>query len=319
MLLALGYVQIPLLAAMLLGGCAAKAARAARFRSINAALGPTALFPLRLRRWAAILLCAVEFGFGVGLILTAGPYGAGRPAELIRFGTCLLFLVAICTLVELRNARPDIGCGCFGEFSTAPITGRTLARAALLAVAAFASIKVPPIKLPHTAASDARILLLLIGEFVLFGLLSPEIRDVLVRIGYSAPCELRVASPEQTLAALQRSAQWRKHSGLIASPEPADMWRELCWRYVAFSSRHAGREVELVFAVYLQSYRPPVLSVLVDTATGEVLPWPVGAPGSVPAWRSKTGSQLGPVTTRLARGLIRPQADPADRPESAIR
>ena len=49
MLTALGQAQIPLLAAMLLGGCAAKFARGIRRRSIDAGLGPTALFPLRLR------------------------------------------------------------------------------------------------------------------------------------------------------------------------------------------------------------------------------------------------------------------------------
>ena len=49
MLRELGDIQIPVLAFMLLGGCSAKAARAIRRRSITAGLGPTALFPLRLR------------------------------------------------------------------------------------------------------------------------------------------------------------------------------------------------------------------------------------------------------------------------------
>ena len=50
MLDAIREVQIPLLAAMLLGGCGAKAFRVLRAREITAAFGPTALMPLRLRR-----------------------------------------------------------------------------------------------------------------------------------------------------------------------------------------------------------------------------------------------------------------------------
>ena len=278
MLTQLGDVQIPVLAAMLLGGCTAKLARAIQRRSVGAALGPTALFPLKLRPLAAGTLCAVELGLGIGLILTAGQFGSGAPARLVRFGTCLLFIVAACALIELRSIRPDIGCGCFGEFSTSPITGRTLARSILLAAAALGTVNLHPIRqLPRTASAASALLILLAGELVIFGLLSPEVRDVLVRIGYSAPCELRLTSPEQTIATLHRSAQWRRHRALIADEQPVDVWRELCWRYVAYRSRYNGRDTELVFAVYLENRRPAVLSVLVDAATGAVMPWPVSA------------------------------------------
>lgn len=287
MLRVIGEVQIPVLALMLLGGCAAKLARTVRRKSIDAALGPTALFPVRLRRWVAVALCATEFAFGVGLIVTSGSAGQGPPAELVRLGTSLLFIVATCALIELRSIRPDIGCGCFGEFSVTPITGRTLARSALLAAAALGAIDTPPIQLPRTARGALADLLLIGIELGIIGLLSPEVRDVLVRIGYSAPCELRVISPEQTLAVLQRTAQWRRHSALIADNQPSDMWRELCWRYIAFPSRLADRDTELVFGVYLQHRRPIVLSVLVDAATGAVLPWPASAPRPGFAWRMR--------------------------------
>lgn len=273
MLTDLGYVQIPLLASMLLGGCAAKLGRAVQRRSIDAGLGPTALFPLRLRRPAAAALCAVECAFGIGLILTCGQFGV-REARLVRLGTGLLFVVATCTLIELRNVRPDIGCGCFGEFSASPITSRTLARSALLAVAAFGSMAVHPIELPRTAGNAAQLLGLFAAELAGFGLLSPEIREVLVRIGYSKPCELRLLSQEQSLGLLARSAQWRRHGDLLADQQPSDTWRELCWWYFAFPSAHAGRNAELVFAMYLQHRRPTVLTALVDSATGAVLSWP---------------------------------------------
>ena len=285
MLTDLGDIQIPLLAAMLLGGCAAKVARAIRRRSVGAGLGPTALFPLKLRPLAAGTLCAVELAIGTGLIVTAGSFGAGAAAHLIRLSACLLFVVATCALIELRSIRPDIGCGCFGEFSTSPITARTLTRSILLAAAALGTVWVQPmVRLPQTASAATPTLVMLLAELGLFGLLSPEVRDVLVRIGYSAPCELRLLSQEQTIATLHRSTQWRRHHALIADDQPADVWRELCWRYVAYRSRYNGREAELVFAVYLQNRRPAVLSVLVDAATGAVMPWPVSS-GRPIGWR----------------------------------
>ncbi len=276
MLTLLREVQIPLLAALLLGACASKFVRVVQEKSMAAGLGPTALFPLRLRKPVAIAMCATEFGCGIGLIVTAGPFGAGTPASLVRLATGLLFVVATAALIELRSVRPDIGCGCFGEFSTTPVTWRTIARSALLALAALVSMRLPALKPGQISDSAVTLLLLLAGELVLFALLSPEIRDIMVRIGYSAPCELRVVSPEHTFAALKRSTQWRKHADLIASGEPSDMWRELCWRYIAFPSQIAGKDADLVFAIRLDHQRKPtVLSALVDTATGLVMPWPV--------------------------------------------
>jgi Methylamine utilisation protein MauE len=300
MLTALGDAQIPLLAAMLVGGCSAKFARAVRRRSIDAGLGPTALFPLKLRPWAAGMLCAVELGMGIGLIVTASALGAGAPAKVVRIATCLLFVVATCALIELRSVRPDIGCGCFGEFSSTPITARTLVRSILLAVAALGTFDLAPIWPPRSSGYAALTLIFLLAELAIFGLLSPEVRDVLVRIGYSKPCELRVQSPEQTLVTLQRTNQWRRNAALIANDQPLDVWRELCWRYLAFPSRHNGREAEMVFAVYLQTRRPIVLSALVDAATGVVIPWPV--------------SSARPVGWRWAR-LLRRGAHAAPQPE----
>jgi hypothetical protein len=306
MLTLLVDVQIPLLAALLLSGCIAKAIKVARTRTIAAGLGPTALFPLKLRAPLAAIMCATEFCLGVGLLATAGRFGDDDPAGLIRLGTGLLFLVATFALIELRSVRPDVGCGCFGEFSQTPVTGRTIARSALLAVAAIATMRLGPITPPRSPGQGVALLLILVAELILLGSLSPEIRDVLVRIGYSAPCELRVVHPEQSLAALQRSAQWRRHSALLASDEPSDIWRELCWRYIAFPSKHAGKDAELVFAVRLEHRRPVVLSTLVDAASGDVLPWPSGPSRPARAWRRGT------VRARPAR-----RADPVPQAETA--
>ena len=57
MLTAVRELQIPLLAALLLGGCAAKAWRVLRTRSLTAAMVPAGLLPLRLRRPVMMAMC----------------------------------------------------------------------------------------------------------------------------------------------------------------------------------------------------------------------------------------------------------------------
>src|SRR5260370_42286989 len=112
--------QIPVLAALLLGACAAKAWRAISAHSVNAALSPTAMFPLRLRKPVTIAMCACECALGAGLILTAGQAGAGRAATVTRCCVALLFAPAVGPLDELRHRRPHGGCGCAGDLSEAP-------------------------------------------------------------------------------------------------------------------------------------------------------------------------------------------------------
>jgi hypothetical protein len=284
-------VQVPLLSSLLLGGCAAKLMHMLQVRSIAAGLGPTALFPVRLRKPAAIVMCATEFMLGVGLILTAGSIGRGAPTNIVRMGTALLFLVATCALIELRATRPDIGCGCFGDFSTSPVSGRTLARSALLAASALITVGLGPLQPPRPGAAAVLPLGIFAAELALIAALSPEVGEGLVRLGYSEPCELRLVPAERTLAALRRSSQWRRHAGLITAAEPVDMWRELCWRFVVFPGEASGRQVELVFAVFLRQHRPAIQAALVDAVTGAVMPWPPG-PVRPAAKRERVGQLL---------------------------
>ena len=275
-------VQIPLLSALLLGGCLTKLIRAARVGSMDVGLGPTALFPMRLRRPVAMAMCALELGLGIGLIVTAGQVGRGAPATCVRLGTGLLFGVATCSLLELRAARPNVGCGCFGDFSHAPVSGRTLSRSALLSAAALATLGLAPIQQPHSKGTALSLLGLLCAELVLVATLSPELGEALVRLGYSEPCELRVVPADRTLTALRRSKQWRRHAGLITADAPADTWREMCWRYLVFPARCGDREAEIVFAVFLRQRRPQIHTAIVDAVTGQPLAW-VGAPAR-PRW-----------------------------------
>jgi hypothetical protein len=267
-------VQIPLLAVLLLGGCATKVRQMMRAGSAEDRVGPTALFPMNMRRPLAIALCTVEGGLGLGLLVTAWSSGAYGPANAIRIGSFLLFLVATSALIELRQTQPDVGCGCFGEFSTAPISGRTLARSALLAVASFVTIRLGPITLPRTVAGAFGLLSILAAEVLLIGVLSPEVGEGLIRLGYSEPCELRNVPAARTLAGLRRSKYWRRYARLITSDVPEDVWRELCWRYIVYPARYQDRETEVVFAVLLQHRRPVVQVALVDSITGAPLEWP---------------------------------------------
>ncbi|MEP7026168.1 MAG: MauE/DoxX family redox-associated membrane protein, partial [Actinomycetota bacterium] len=283
LLITVREIQIPVLSALLLGGCAAKLVNVLRARSLAAGLGPTALFPMHLRRPMANAMCATEASLGIGLILTSGRIARGTPANAVRLGTVLLFLVATCALIELRGSKPDVGCGCFGDFSTAPVSGRSMLRSALLAVAALTTVGLEPLRPPLHGTDVILPLGIFAAELMLIAMISPEVGEALVRLGYSEPCEMRLVPEARTLAALQRSSPWRRHAHLITADRPVDVWRELCWRYVVYPGEAYGKPVELVFAVYLRQHRPVIQAALVDSVSGGVLPWPPGImrPGGV--------------------------------------
>jgi hypothetical protein len=312
---AIGEVQILLLAAMLLLGCGAKLRRTLRTGSVDEGLGPTALFPMRLRRPLAMIVCALEAGLGIGLILTAGHcVWSAELATSVRAGTGLLFLIATTTLIELRQTRPDVGCGCFGDFSTAPVSARTLARSALLTVAALAIIRLPPISALPSLKVGLATLGVFCAEVVLIAALSPEVGEGLIRLGYSEPCEVRIVPSARTLVLLRRSKSWRRYAGLITADLPVDVWRELCWRYVVYPASYLGQPAEIVFAVFLQQRRPAVHAALVDGVTGLPVPWPAARTRSA---RSLLGSRR--PALRLSPAIASPSvpAPQADLPLSS--
>jgi len=299
---AIREVQIPLLGVMLLGGCATKVLQMMRAGSAADAIGPTALFPIYLRRPLAIVLCVAEGGLGIGMFVTAGGLGGRVAANGIRSGSCLLFFVATSALIELRQSRPDIGCGCFGDFSTAPVSARTIARSALLAAAALATIDAGTFRWPHTPAGWFGLPAILGAEVLLIGALSPEVGEGLFRLGYSEPCELRNVPAARTLAVLRRSKYWRRYAGLITSDVPADVWRELCWRYIVYPARYEDRQTDLVFAVFLQRRQPAVHVALVDSSTGAPVEWPAGKQRSRwPRWTvlPRPRRELSPAFTQV--------------------
>jgi hypothetical protein len=260
-------VQIPLLAVLLIGGCAAKARRALGARSIDAGIGPTGMFPFRLQRPAAIAICLSEFGLGAGLLVTAGRFGAGGPALAVRAATALLFCTAVAVLADLRSRRPDVGCGCFGDVSSTPVGWRTITRAALLGVAAVASIGVPPLRTPGSLDRSGALLAITVAELALLAVLSPEIGEVMVRLGRAEPCELRRVPVAKTLDTLWASASWRRYQRYLISTTPTDVWREGCWRFAVFPGILSSRRVEVVFAVYMTGRHAPVRAGVLDIDT----------------------------------------------------
>jgi hypothetical protein len=274
MLTALREVQIPLLAVMLLGACAAKVWRQLSSHPVHRDTGPTGLFPVHLRRPATVMMFVAELSLGLGLIGTARQMGhtaTGLPATIVRTGTALFFLIAVGALNELRQRRPDSGCGCFGELSETPIGLRTIARAGLLCASAVATLGVPPLRMPSSSAEAELWLAMLAFELALIAFLSPELGEILVRLGYSEPCELRRLPIGRTLGALHASSQWRKYAGQVTAAAPADVWREGCWRFVVYPGIARGRHVDIVFAVYLQARRPAIRAAVLDADTDEVL------------------------------------------------
>jgi len=182
MLTAIREAQLPLLAAVLLGACGTKVWKALRPHAEGGHSDPSALFPAHLRRPIMALVFAAELGLGLGLIGTALRLpGIGLtdaklalPATVVRVGTALFFLVSAGVLNEMRQRRPDAGCGCFGELSGTPIGLRTIARAGLLCASAVATLGLPPLRMPSSSTVAELWLAVLAFELALLALLPPS-------------------------------------------------------------------------------------------------------------------------------------------------
>jgi hypothetical protein len=270
-------MQVPLLALILLGACAAKMSRVLRAGSVRVVLDATSLFPPRLRRPATMAVCLAELCLGAGILATSGRMWHGW-ADGVRLATALFFLIATCAVVELREFRPDLGCSCFGALSSKPPGLRSVLRTGVLAAAALASIYGGELALPPAGPAATGDLGILVAEFLLVAALSPELGELLARLGYTEPCELRMAPPPRAVASLRRSRAWRRHAALVRADRPEDMWRELCWWYLVYPGRDSNGECDIVFAVEVRARRPAIRAAVVPR-TGEPSPeGPVSPP-----------------------------------------
>jgi len=144
-------------------------------------------------------------------------------------------------------------------------------RRAIEQAAAWQRAGLPPLRMPSSPAAAELWLAALAFELSLLAFLSPEIGEVLVRLGYSEPCEVRRIPASRSLTALHSSSQWRRYAGQVSAAVPADIWREGCWRFVVYPGTARGRRVDIIFAVYLQARKPPIRVAVLDADTDEVL------------------------------------------------
>jgi thiol-disulfide isomerase/thioredoxin/uncharacterized membrane protein YphA (DoxX/SURF4 family) len=89
--------------------------------------------PERLRAPAAVLIPVLELLVGIGLL----PAVSAWPAAISALGLLLVFTVAVLANLA-RGRRPD--CHCFGQFSSAPVSWRTVLRNGVLMAAAAAIV-----------------------------------------------------------------------------------------------------------------------------------------------------------------------------------
>ncbi|GAA0952900.1 hypothetical protein GCM10009560_75080 [Nonomuraea longicatena] len=247
--------QLPVLIVVLVLGTVAKftTVRTGGEPGALSRLGPAVLVPEGAQA-PALVCCAVgEFILAAGLLLTDHP--------LFRWATVVFCALSTYVLIELRRRRPDVGCGCFGEVSSAPVGRRSIARTVALTGMALMSVWAP---VPGWTVFTQPSWAIAVGVLVL-AVLSPEIEETVHRIRHRAPCEQRPAPAESvTLARLKASGSWRAHRAALEPAEPYDSWRELCWRFFAFRNT-AGDDV--VFAVHLTGRRPTVRMAVVSAET----------------------------------------------------
>jgi len=95
--------------------------------------------------------------------------------------------------------------------------------------------------MPSSPAEAELWLAVLAFELALIAFLSPELGEIMVRLGYSEPCELRRMPVGRTMSALHASSQWRRYAGQVSAGMPSDVWREGCWRFVVYPGYARGR------------------------------------------------------------------------------
>ena len=205
----------------------------------------------------------------------------------MRLATAFFFVLATCALVELREHRPGPGLRVLRRPQHHATRPRSVARSGLFAAAALASVHSGVLSVPPPGLAAAQVFGVLFTELLLVAVLSPELGEALVRLGYAEPCELRAASPHRALTALRHSRAWRSHSGLITRDVPSDMWRELCWWYVVYPGRDGAMGSDIVFVVEVGSRRPAVHAAVVAG--------PATRPPGPPTWRAPAAGGLSPA------------------------
>jgi hypothetical protein len=248
MIVMLGEAQVPFLASVLLLAAAAKLVLPDGGTGVPGSP--------HWRRSFAYALSGVEGVLGIALLFT------GHHA--VRLAAVVFFATATSIVAELMRRGSEEGCGCFGNLSTAPAGRRTVLRVALLTVAAIGSAGVHRTGLQIINTAGTLPVLVFAVETALLLALSPEVVVAVERIRSSIPCELRDVPLEETYETLHASDAWRDHEERLTSPQPVEVWRELCRRYLVYPAAVDGRPAEVVFAVPIGGRPPDVRAGLVE-------------------------------------------------------
>lgn len=268
MVTAIQNTQVLLLASVLLVACLAKLTMRER-----AAGAPDHVHgvpvPARLARLSALRRSR---GMTVGLGIGEGVLGLALLVTShlsVRLATTVAFAAATWVVGELRVHRPDAGCGCFGALSAKKVDRRSVLRAMLFTCAAVVSLGAPHTGVDVLRDVPAQVGLMFAIEVALFVALSPELAELAGRHRLpraAVPCERRRSPMPETYARLYASPAWAEHENAIRSAVPLDVWREGCWRFVAFPGRVRERDVEIVFAVSTSERDRAVRSAVVALA-----------------------------------------------------
>lgn len=250
------------------------------------------------------LLGVVELGLGLLLVLPPAPVVEPVAAAALTAGFTGYLWYA-------RRVAPGSSCGCLSARTT-PVTGRAIARAAvLLAAAVFGAVAggalspgadVAPRSgvlgdgfwggdgeywltalREHPAAAvalllvEAAVVVALSAEFDRYWLL--PLRRLRARLTHP----LRGVSGVPLLASvqvLQRSSVYRQVAALLTS-DVREHWLADGWRMVCYSARYQGRPATAVFAVPVEDPQPEQVRVaLVDDQTGVTLASLADAPAA---------------------------------------
>ena len=189
--------------------------------------------------------------------------------------SALLLVTAVGYAGWALRMAPGRPCGCFGAVSQSPITGRTIARAIVLALAAILGAFWPE---PWWAALTEPVTwLVIVAEVLVLGYLSPEVLRIAPLRTRShdsdrmVDCATTRVPLKTILARLKTSPAWQSLRSHIDAEDPREHWREGCWGFVCFAATYLGKPATAVFAIRLGHEDSTIRGALVDEANQEIL------------------------------------------------
>lgn len=206
------------------------------------------------------LLGLVEGVAGVTLLLPP-------PHSIEKWGVLLLglgFLLYLSLAIRWAPGRP---CACMGS-QKVPISWRSLGRASLFVAMAILSWEAERSWI-LTFVEHPIFIGLIVGEFLLFFWLSPDVKWDWIKAFisedtvFTGDCATSRDSLTKSLRRLRGSRAFREFQPFLRG-QYVDYWREGCWRFFCFPAEWEGQSVVAVFAVPLTRHARPVRAALVD-------------------------------------------------------